>query len=71
MQIPRVAMGGVQFFLGGDKDDEKDSSSEDEGPDLKQLKHGLQVNKKTKGKERQIAAAKAVLRKVAPKVKRY
>lgn len=57
-------MGGVQFFLGRDKDDEKDSESEDEGPDLKQLRHGQQVGKKTKSKERQIAAAKAILKKV-------
>lgn len=57
-------MGGVQFFIGRDKDDEKDSESEDEGPDLKQLKHGQQVGKKTKSKERQIAAAKAMLKKV-------
>jgi protein SDA1 len=57
-------MGGVQFFLGRDKDDEKDSESEDEGPDLKQLRHGQQVGKKTKSKERQVAAAKAILKKV-------
>ena len=57
-------MGGVQFFIGRDKDDENDSESEDEGPDLKQLRHGQLVGKKTKSKERQIAAAKAMLKKV-------
>jgi protein SDA1 len=63
-QIPRVAMGGVHFFLGRDNDDEKDSDSEDEVPDLKKLRHGQQVGKKTKSRDRQIAAAKALLKKV-------
>ena len=58
-------MGGVQFFLGRDQDDEKDSESDDEGPDLKKLQHGQQIGKKKKSKERQIAAAKAILKKVA------
>jgi protein SDA1 len=57
-------MGGIQFFLGRDKDEDKGSESESEGPDLKHLQHGQQVGKKTKSKERQIAAAKALLRKV-------
>jgi hypothetical protein len=60
-------MGGVQFFLGRDKDDEKDSDSDgDDGPNLKQLRHTQQVGKKTKSKERQIAAAQAFLKKVRP-----
>lgn len=57
-------MGGVQFFLGQDSGDENDSDREDKGPDLKRLRHGKQVNKKTKSKERQVAAAKAFLKKV-------
>ena len=63
---PRVALGGVQFFLGRDKDEEdKDSDDEDEDlPDLKKLRHAKEVGKKTKSKERQIAAAKALLKKV-------
>jgi protein SDA1 len=63
---PRVALGGVRFFLGRDKDEEeKDSSDEDnELPDLKKLRHGKEVGKKTKSKERQIAAAHALLKKV-------
>lgn len=56
-------MGGVQFFLGRDKDDEKDSESDDDGPDMQQLRHAKTVGKKTKSKERQIAAAKAILKK--------
>jgi protein SDA1 len=63
---PRVALGGVQFFLCRDTDkDEKDSSDEDgDLPDLKKLRHGKEVGRKTKSKERQIAVAKAMLRKV-------
>jgi hypothetical protein len=57
-------MGGVQFFMGKDSDDDKDSESEDDLPDLKALRHGQLVGKKTKSKERQIALAKAVLKKV-------
>jgi protein SDA1 len=57
-------MGGVQFFLGRDHDDEKDDDSdEDNVPDLKQLRHAKEVGKKTKSKERQLAAAKASLKK--------
>jgi hypothetical protein len=57
-------MGGVQFFLGRDKDDDDDSEPDDDGPDLKQLRHGQQVGKKTKSRERQITAAKALLKRV-------
>lgn len=65
-EAPRVAMGGVQFFLGREKDEEeKDSEDEeDDLPDLKKLRHGKDVGKKTKSKERQIAAAKALIKKV-------
>ena len=64
LKTPRVALGGVQFFLGGDKDDAKDSDSDDDLPDVKRLQHGQQVGKKSKSKDRQIAAAKAILKKV-------
>jgi len=59
-----VASGGVQFFLGRDKDDEKDSDSDDDVPDVKRLQHGQKVGKKSKSKERQLAAATALLKKV-------
>jgi protein SDA1 len=62
---PRVALGGVRFFLGRDKDEEEeDSGEEDNLPDLKKLRHGKEVGKKTKSKERQIAAAHAFIKKV-------
>lgn len=59
-----MALGGVQFFLGREKDDDNDSDPEKDGPDLKQLRHGQQVGKKSKSRDRQIAAAKALLKKV-------
>jgi hypothetical protein len=59
-----VALGGVQFFLGREKEEEDDSEDDNEAPNLKQLRHGLTVGKKTKSKERQIMAAKAILKKV-------
>lgn len=49
--------------MGRDNDEDKDSDSDDELPDLKALRHGQQVGKKTKSKERQIALAKAALKK--------
>jgi protein SDA1 len=58
-------MGGVQFFMGRNNDDDKDSDSEDDLPDMKSLRHAQEVGKKTKSKERQIALAKAVLKKVS------
>ena len=64
-------MGGVQFFLGRDKEDDKDSESDDDGPDLKQLRHTQQVGKKKKSKERQIEAAQALLKKVPFCQKRF
>ena len=60
----RVVLGAVQFFLGRDKKEQEESESEDEGPDLKQLQHAHEVGKKKKSKERQLAAAKALLKKV-------
>jgi hypothetical protein len=57
-------MGGVQFFMGKDDDEDKDSDGDDDLPDLKALRHGQLVGKKTKSKERQLALAKAILKKV-------
>lgn len=46
----KVVVGAVRFFLGGDKEREEaeDESSDDEAPDLKQVKHQALINKKTK-----------------------
>ncbi|KAK0613959.1 SDA1-domain-containing protein [Immersiella caudata] len=55
----KVVVGGVRFFLGGDKarEEMEDDSSDDE-IDMKKLKHQSGINKKTK--KRQKALEKAV-----------
>jgi hypothetical protein len=46
----KVVVGGVRFFLGSDKEREEleDDSSDEEGVDLKKIKHQGGINKKTK-----------------------
>ncbi|KAI2616285.1 SDA1-domain-containing protein [Hypoxylon sp. NC1633] len=46
----KVIVGGVRFFLGGDKDREEfeDESSDEETVDIKKVKHSLEINKKTR-----------------------
>lgn len=46
----KVAVGGVRFFLGGDKEREDldDESSDDEGVDMARVKHHFGINKKSK-----------------------
>ena len=48
----KVVMGGVQFFLGGDKEREEldDESSEEDAVDLGKIKHQMTINKKNKKK---------------------
>jgi protein SDA1 len=61
----KVVVGGVRFFLGGDKErEELDDESSDEDVDIKKVKHQGTINKKTK--KRQKAYERAV-----DKVKRY
>ena len=60
----KVVVGGVRFFLGGDKErEEQEDDSSDEDVDMKKLKHQTTINKKTKKR------AKAV-EKALEKVKR-
>ena len=61
----KVVIGGVRFFLGGDKEREEmdDESSDDEAVDLGKLKHQLGINKKTKKKARIMENAMAVVKK--------
>lgn len=60
----KVVIGGVRFFLGGDKEREEleDESSDEETADLGKLRHQMGINKKTKKKakamENAIAAVK-------------
>ncbi|KAJ5578697.1 uncharacterized protein N7459_007661 [Penicillium hispanicum] len=50
----KVIIGGVRFFLGGDKEREEmeDDSSDGEAVDVGRIKHQLGINKKTKKKAR-------------------
>ncbi|KAK1751202.1 protein sda1 [Echria macrotheca] len=60
----KVVVGGVRFFLGGDKErEELEDDSSDEDVDIKKIKHQSGINKKTKKR------AKAV-EKAMEKVKR-
>jgi protein SDA1 len=61
----KVIVGGVRFFLGGDKEREEieDDSSDDEAVDLKQVKHQAGINKKSKKREK-------AYKKAVEKVKR-
>ncbi|KAJ5167430.1 Protein SDA1 [Penicillium canariense] len=56
----KVIVGGVRFFLGGDKEreDMEDESSDEETLDVGRLRHNLQINKKSKKKAR--VAEKAI-----------
>lgn len=61
----KVAVGGVRFFLGGDKEREEleDEASDEEVIDIKKVKHQIGINKKTKKK-------KAALDRAVDKLKR-
>lgn len=61
----KVVIGGVRFFLGGDKEREEfeDESSDDENVDIKKVKHSLEINKKSK-------KSKKVLDRAVDKVKK-
>lgn len=61
----KVVIGGVRFFLGGDKErEELEDESSDEDVDIKKVKHQGVINKKTK--KRQKAYEKAL-----EKIKKY
>ena len=64
----KVIMGGVRFFLGGDKEREEledESGDEDGGIDIRQVKHQVGINKKTKKKAKVLDKAVATLKKVS------
>ncbi|KAK4102546.1 SDA1-domain-containing protein [Parathielavia hyrcaniae] len=49
----KVVVGGVRFFLGGDKErEEAEDESSDEDIDLKKVKHQSTINKKTKKRQK-------------------
>ena len=67
----KVIIGGVRFFLGGDKEREEieDESSDEEAIDLGRLKHQMGINKKTKKKARVMENAVAVVKRKEQKKK--
>ncbi|KAF7177964.1 hypothetical protein CNMCM7691_006450 [Aspergillus felis] len=64
-QNEKVIVGGVRFFLGGDKEREEmeDESSDEETIDLGRVKHQVGINKKTRKKSRAVEKARAVVKK--------
>ena len=61
----KLVVGGVRFFLGGDKEREEleDESSDDEGIDMGKLRHQVGVNKKSKKAARALGKATATVQK--------
>ncbi|KAI1135760.1 SDA1-domain-containing protein [Hypoxylon sp. FL0543] len=55
----KVIVGGVRFFLGGDKEREEfeDESSDEENVDIKKVKHSIEINKKTKKSKKALERA--------------
>lgn len=61
----KVIIGGVRFFLGGDKEREElqDESSDDEGVDMGRVRHQAGINKKSKKNSRAVDKAFASVKK--------
>ncbi|KAJ9193378.1 hypothetical protein DTO166G4_153 [Paecilomyces variotii] len=61
----KVIVGGVRFFLGGDKEREEmeDESSDEETIDVARIRHQVGINKKTKKKSRQVEKALQTVKK--------
>ncbi|KAI1926043.1 Severe Depolymerization of Actin [Ophidiomyces ophidiicola] len=61
----KLIVGGVRFFLGGDKEREEleDESSDDEAIDVARVRHQVGINKKSKKKARQVEKAIATVKK--------
>ncbi|KAI9808180.1 MAG: hypothetical protein M1825_004637 [Sarcosagium campestre] len=67
----KVTVGGVRFFLGGDKEREEaeDESSDEDDIDVGKLKHQTRVNKKSKKKANDLRKAVATVKKKEQKKK--
>ncbi|KIW85412.1 hypothetical protein Z517_00802 [Fonsecaea pedrosoi CBS 271.37] len=61
----KCVIGGLRFFLGGDKEREEleDESSDEETVDISKLRHQIGVNKKSKKTERKLEKAAAIVRR--------
>jgi protein SDA1 len=53
----KVIVGGVRFFLGGDKEREDQEDSSDEEVDFAKIKHQMGINKKTKKRSKALDQA--------------
>ncbi|KAL8897457.1 MAG: hypothetical protein Q9192_002560 [Flavoplaca navasiana] len=67
----KIIIGGVRFFLGGDKEREEleDESSDEDAIDMGKMKHQIGINKKTKKKARQMESAIATVKRKERKKK--
>ncbi|MCJ1318202.1 Severe Depolymerization of Actin [Xylographa vitiligo] len=67
----KVIVGGVRFFLGGDKEREEldDESSDEEAIDLGKLKHQMGINKKSKKKAKVMENAVSMVKRKERKKK--
>ncbi|MCJ1285258.1 Severe Depolymerization of Actin [Xylographa opegraphella] len=67
----KVIVGGVRFFLGGDKEREDldDESSDEEAIDLGKLKHQMGINKKSKKKAKVMENAVSMVKRKERKKK--
>ena len=67
----KVIVGGVRFFLGGDKEREEldDESSDEEAIDLGKLRHQIGINKKSKKKAKVIENAVSMVKRKERKKK--
>jgi protein SDA1 len=62
----KVIVGGVRFFLGGDKEREdalEDDSSDNEGVDMSKVRHQMGINKKTKKRSKDLKKAAASVKR--------
>ncbi|KAI1618901.1 SDA1-domain-containing protein [Exophiala viscosa] len=61
----KCIVGGVRFFLGGDKEREEleDESSDEETIDMRKLRHQAGINKKSKKAEKKLEKAAATVRR--------
>ncbi|KAF2485744.1 SDA1-domain-containing protein [Neohortaea acidophila] len=71
-QDAKVVTGGVRFFLGGDQEREEaadEDSDEEDGLDMRQLRHQAGINKKTAKRDRELKAAAAKVKRKEKKKK--
>lgn len=66
----KLAVSGVRFFLGGDKErEEQEESSDEEEVDMGKIRHQICINKKTRKKAKMMDTAMAVIKKKERKKK--